>query len=32
MINSRTFDGRSQLVEYVPKVLAGPPGVDETNT
>lgn len=25
MINSRTFDGRLQLVEYVPTVLAGPP-------
>ena len=28
MISSRTFDGRSQLVEYVPGVLAGPPGTD----
>ena len=28
MINSRTFDGRTQLLEYVPRVLAGPPGVD----
>jgi dihydrofolate reductase len=27
MIASRTFDGRLQLLEYVPKVLAGPPGV-----
>lgn len=26
MISSRTFDGRIQLVEYVPTVLAGPPG------
>ena len=26
MIDSRTFDGRTQLVEYVPRVLAGPPG------
>jgi dihydrofolate reductase len=25
MIGSRTFDGRIQLVEYVPTVLAGPP-------
>lgn len=25
MVNSRTFDGRIQLLEYVPKVLAGPP-------
>ena len=29
MIDSRTFDGRSQLLEYVPTILAGPP---ETNT
>jgi dihydrofolate reductase len=29
MIDSRTFDGRIQLLEYVPRVLAGPPG---TNT
>jgi dihydrofolate reductase len=27
MVSSRTFDGRIQLVEYVPKVLTGPPGV-----
>jgi len=26
MINSRTFDGRIQLLEYVPKILTGPPG------
>ena len=26
MVDSRTFDGRIQLVEYVPKVLDGPPG------
>ena len=26
MIDSRTFDGRIQLVEYVPRVLQGPPG------
>jgi len=25
MIGSRTFDGRSQLLEYVPRVLPGPP-------
>jgi dihydrofolate reductase len=25
MINSRTFDGRIQLLEYVPTILAGPP-------
>jgi len=26
MVTSRTFDNRIQLLEYVPKVLAGPPG------
>jgi dihydrofolate reductase len=26
MIDSRTFDGRIQLLEFVPTVLAGPPG------
>ncbi|MDQ0672645.1 MULTISPECIES: dihydrofolate reductase family protein [Micrococcaceae] len=26
MVNSRTFDGRLQLLEYVPTVLDGPPG------
>ena len=26
MVSSRTFDGRIQLLEYVPTVLAGPPG------
>jgi dihydrofolate reductase len=26
LIASRTFDGRTQLLEYVPTVLAGPPG------
>jgi dihydrofolate reductase len=29
MISSRTFDGRIQLLEYVPTILTGPPG---TNT
>src|SRR6266705_1781917 len=29
MISSRTFDGRIQLVEYVPKILAGPPGTNK---
>jgi dihydrofolate reductase len=29
LVTSRTFDGRIQLLEYVPTVLAGPPG---TNT
>ncbi|MEZ2387951.1 dihydrofolate reductase family protein [bacterium RCC_150] len=26
MVQSRTFDGRLQLLEYVPTVLSGPPG------
>jgi dihydrofolate reductase len=26
MVSSRTFDGRLQLLDYVPTVLAGPPG------
>jgi dihydrofolate reductase len=26
MIGSRTFDGRIQLLEYVPTILVGPPG------
>ena len=26
IIASRTFEGRLQLLEYVPRVLAGPPG------
>jgi dihydrofolate reductase len=26
LVTSRTFDGRLQLLEYVPKVLDGPPG------
>jgi dihydrofolate reductase len=29
MISSRTFDGRLQLLEYVPRVLSGPPGTSE---
>ena len=28
MLGSRTFDGQLQLVEYVPTVLAGPPGTE----
>ena len=32
MIESRVFDGRLQLLEYVPTVLAGPPGSGETGT
>jgi dihydrofolate reductase len=26
LISRRTFDGRTQLLEYVPSVLDGPPG------
>jgi dihydrofolate reductase len=29
MVNSRTFDGRIQLLEYVPTVLAAPPGTNK---
>jgi dihydrofolate reductase len=32
MINSRTFDGRIQLLEYVPTILTGPPGNSTTNS
>ena len=28
MVTSRTFDNRIQLLEYVPRVLDGPPGAD----
>ena len=31
MIASRTFDGRIQLLEYVPTILEGPPGTDTAN-
>ncbi len=31
MISSHTFDGRIQLLEYVPTVLARPPGTDTVN-
>jgi hypothetical protein len=27
LVDTRTFDGRLQLLEYVPTVLDGPPGV-----
>lgn len=30
MVDSRTFDGRLQLLEYVPTVLTGPPGSGTT--
>jgi len=26
MVASRTFDGRIQMLEYIPTVLKGPPG------
>jgi dihydrofolate reductase len=32
MIDSRTFDGSIQLLEYVPRVLAGPPGTSADGT
>jgi dihydrofolate reductase len=31
MVSSRTFDGRIQLLEYVPTVLTGPPGANQAN-
>jgi len=31
MISSRTFDARIQLLEYVPAILAGPPGTSRVN-
>jgi dihydrofolate reductase len=31
MISSRTFDGRIQLLEYAPTILAGPPGTKAVN-
>ena len=27
LVDSRVFDGRLQLLEYVPRVLRGPPGL-----
>jgi dihydrofolate reductase len=32
MVASRTFDGRIQLLEYVPTVLTGPPTGDDSTT
>jgi hypothetical protein len=29
LVESRTFDGRLQLLEYVPTVLDGPPGAGD---
>ena len=31
MISSRTFDGRIQLLEYIPAILAGPPGTNKAS-
>jgi dihydrofolate reductase len=31
MIDHRTFDGRIQLLEYVPRVLSGPPGTSSSS-
>ena len=31
MVASQTFDGRLQLLEYVPTVLTGPPGTHPTS-
>lgn len=31
MVGNRLFDGRLQLLEYVPTVLAGPPGSDHSS-
>ena len=30
LVDSRTFDGRLQLLEYVPTVLDGPPGAGDS--
>jgi dihydrofolate reductase len=32
MVDSRTFDGRIQLLEYVPRVLAGPPDTEPADS
>jgi hypothetical protein len=32
MISTRTFDARIELLEYVPTILAGPPGTNTVNT
>jgi dihydrofolate reductase len=32
MVAGRTFDGRIQLLEYVPRILAGPPGGDHVDS
>jgi dihydrofolate reductase len=32
LVDTRTFDGRLQLLEYIPTVLTGPPGSEATET
>jgi dihydrofolate reductase len=32
LVSNRTFDGRLELLEYVPTVLAGPPGTDRSSS
>ena len=31
LIDSRTLDGRTQVLEYIPRVLDGPPGTDKAD-
>ena len=31
LVDSRTFDGRIQMLEYIPRVLTGPPGETKAN-
>ena len=31
MVSSRVFDDRLKLLEYIPTVLAGPPGADKVD-
>jgi hypothetical protein len=31
LVSNRTFDGRLQLLNYVPTVLAAPPGAGKTD-
>ena len=30
LVDSRTFDGRIQMLEYIPRVLTGPPGARQS--
>ena len=32
LVESRTFDGKIQMLEYIPRVLTGPPGTSNPNT